>query len=205
MIPSHTAKSIPPTAERRPGTSCVTRASALLANFIVHVSVVPMVSQLAHEVIRTFVLRPVLLGCLSRPRHQNAPAPMKWCRRSSHLVEREGRNRQSLLFPRAALPVVGLEWRGGQACAVHEVRIGGLAPAETHLRGRVDALGRHEQSLALDNRLGGNELAVLAGDLKFAEWLAVAGFQAVGGVCEAQANLPAFDLHRLVKRAGIYD
>ena len=64
------------------------------------------------------------------------------------------------LSRRAALPVVGLERRGGQARLVDQVRSGFVPPAEAGLGGRGYFLGLDNDRIAVDGSDGGQELAV---------------------------------------------
>ena len=93
------------------------------------------------------------------------------------------------LFARAALPVVGLERRSGQALLVGQVRIRRVPPAEADLGRRGDLLGLDDDRVAVDRGFGGNELAVSAGDLELAERLAVARLQPAADVGEGEPDL----------------
>ena len=90
---------------------------------------------------------------------------------------------------RAALPVVGLERRSGQALLVDQVRICHVPPAKAGLGRRGDALGLDDDRVAVDHGLGGNELAVRAGDLELAQRLAVARLQPAADMGEGEPDL----------------
>src|SRR5438045_1805678 len=70
------------------------------------------------------------------------------------------------LLTRPTLPACRPERRRRQPLLVAQVRVGDLAPAEPHLRRLLDVLRRDDDGFALDRRLRGVELAVLAGDLE---------------------------------------
>src|SRR5262245_56156674 len=97
----------------------------------------------------------------------------------------------------AALPVLRTERRRRQPFLVAQVRVGDVPPPETHLSRLLDILGGHDHLIAVDGRLGRDELAVFAGDLELAERLAVARLQPAADVGERQLHLAAVDLHRL--------
>src|SRR3954453_11605407 len=87
---------------------------------------------------------------------------------------------------------VGSEWRRRQSRAVGEIRRRVVGPAVAHrdrLRHRV---APDQDGLAINLRIGPDELAVRAGDSESLHWPAVNGAQALG-VREAQTQLVAFD------------
>jgi hypothetical protein len=77
------------------------------------------------------------------------------------------------LLARSALPIVGLERRGGQTLLVDQVGVCHIAPAEANLGWRGNLTGLDDDRIAIDRRRGRLEFAVGAGDLKFPERLTV--------------------------------
>src|SRR5579871_5199369 len=93
--------------------------------------------------------------------------------RSRLRVKHATTTRAAPSFACSALPVLGLERRRGESVLVREIGIGDLAPAEADLLRPRHAFGGDDNGFAVDDGLGGNELAVGAGDLELAERLAV--------------------------------
>ncbi len=79
-----------------------------------------------------------------------------------------------MLLSGAAGPVVGLEWRGWEACGVGEVGVGGAVPSEADVFGGFDVFGGDDDGVAVDGGCGGDEFSVGAGDGKLGERFAVA-------------------------------
>jgi len=95
--------------------------------------------------------------------------------------------------------LVGSEGAGGQAFGVHQVGLGFLMPAETHVPGRGHVVTPNENRVALDLSLSLDELSIRTGDLEPIQRLAVTRGQTGADVFEGQPNPAPFDLLRLVQ------
>ena len=91
----------------------------------------------------------------------------------------------------------------GQALLVHEVWHAFLVPGESCCGRFGDFVAGDEDRVAVDGGLGFDELSVFARDFKPVEGLVVARGEPASGVIETQADLAAFDRHRLVEGAGV--
>jgi len=92
----------------------------------------------------------------------------------------------------------GSEGPRGQTFRVPKVWLGELVPGEADRRGRPDAVGRHNNGIAVDGRLGRNEARLTASDLEPVQRLAVARFQAAAHIVEPDADRVALDSHGTV-------
>ena len=59
--------------------------------------------------------------------------------------------------------------------------------------------------MTIDRRLGGDEIPIGPGNLEFAQWFFVTGFQPTARVGKAEPDCTSLDLHRFVEGAGVDD